>query len=188
MFSEYKELKRIVPMNRWWPAFITFLLGLVVVPAFVYLYISYGRPPVSVSDAAFPMEKSFVRKALHRRIDSEMEKAPFDATPDNRLAGAKIYREQCAFCHGGLNDKSSAGTNMYPSAPRLWQPHQGGVVGVSDDPVGETYWRVKNGIRLTGMPSYQHLLNEQQMWQVSLLLSKANEPLSDDLRSALEGK
>jgi len=26
------------------------------------------------------------------------------------------------------------------------------VKGVSDDPAGETYWKVANGIRLTGMP------------------------------------
>ena len=51
------------------------------------------------------------------------------------------------------------------------------MVGVSDDPVGETYWKVKNGIRLTGMPSFEKALTEDQMWQVSLLLSKADKPL-----------
>ena len=74
---------------------------------------------------------------------------------------------------------------MFPSAPQLWVSHKAGVVGVSDDPVGETYWRVKNGIRLTGMPSYQKVLSVEQMWQVSLLLSKANEPMSDELRAIL---
>ena len=52
-----------------------------------------------------------------------------------------------------------------------------GVVGVSDDPVGETYWKVKNGIRLSGMPSYQTLLTDEQIWQVSTLLSQATSPL-----------
>jgi mono/diheme cytochrome c family protein len=52
-----------------------------------------------------------------------------------------------------------------------------GVVGVSDDPVGETYWKIKNGIRLSGMPSYGHALTETQLWQVSLLLSKADQQL-----------
>jgi mono/diheme cytochrome c family protein len=54
---------------------------------------------------------------------------------------------------------------------------QSGVVGVSDDPVGETYWKIKNGIRLSGMPAYGKALSETQMWQVSLLLSMANKPL-----------
>jgi mono/diheme cytochrome c family protein len=50
-------------------------------------------------------------------------------------------------------------------------------VGVSDDPVGETYWKVRNGIRLSGMPSFDTLLNETQMWQVSVLLANADKPL-----------
>ena len=32
--------------------------------------------------------------------------------------------------------------------------------------MGVTYWKVKNGIRLTGMPSFQKALTEQQMWRV----------------------
>jgi thiosulfate dehydrogenase len=48
---------------------------------------------------------------------------------------------------------------------------------VSDDPVGETYWKVANGIRLTGMPSYKNILTDTQMWQVSLLLANADKPL-----------
>jgi hypothetical protein len=37
--------------------------------------------------------------------------------------------------------------------------------GVTDDPVDETYWKVANGIRLTGMPAYQGFLTNDQLWQ-----------------------
>jgi len=47
--------------------------------------------------------------------------------------------------------------------------------GVTDDDVGETYWKVKNGIRLTGMPGYVSSLSENEMWQVSLLLLHADK-------------
>jgi thiosulfate dehydrogenase len=50
-------------------------------------------------------------------------------------------------------------------------------MGVTDDPPGETYWKVANGIRLTGMPSYRSVLTDTQMWQVSLLLANADKPL-----------
>jgi thiosulfate dehydrogenase len=56
---------------------------------------------------------------------------------------------------------------------------------VSDDAVGETYWKVKNGIRLTGMPSYDKALSETEMWQVSLLLSRADKPLPADAAKML---
>ncbi|MGA8782366.1 MAG: cytochrome c, partial [Terracidiphilus sp.] len=51
------------------------------------------------------------------------------------------------------------------------------VVGVSDDPPAETFWKVDNGIRLTGMPSYHDVLSETQIWQVTLLLANADKPL-----------
>ena len=48
------------------------------------------------------------------------------------------------------------GSNMFPGAPRFGKASQRhDAVGVSDDPPGETYWKVFNGIRLTGMPSYK---------------------------------
>ncbi len=66
---------------------------------------------------------------------------------------------------------------MFPHAPPLWKKHHGDVVGVSDDPPGETYWKVANGIRLTGMPAFNKTLSENEMWQVSLLLANADKPL-----------
>ena len=51
-----------------------------------------------------------------------------------------IYREQCASCHG-LKAPSKFGPTMFPRSPQLWERHtdEPEVVGVSDDPVGETY-------------------------------------------------
>jgi hypothetical protein len=75
---------------------------------------------------------------------------------------------------------------MYPRAPQLWAPHGHGIVGVSDDPPGETYWKVKNGIRLSGMPAYAKVLSETEMWQVSLLLAHANETQPDAVMNLLK--
>jgi mono/diheme cytochrome c family protein len=161
---------------------IVFVLGIVagilVLPAIAYLYFVFGRPPVAVADDAFPFEKQVVRVPLRARIEAEMPKQPaIPASDENLVAGATIYREQCASCHGLKEHPSAFGASLYPRTPQLWEKHKNGVVGVSDDEPGMTYWRVKNGIRLTGMPSYQKLLNDTQLWQVSLLLSKADKPL-----------
>ena len=55
---------------------------------------------------------------------------------------------------------------------------------MTDDPASETYWKVANGIRLTGMPSFNNKLSDTQMWQVSQLLAHANE-ISDPVKRAL---
>jgi mono/diheme cytochrome c family protein len=75
---------------------------------------------------------------------------------------------------------------MYPPPPQLWKKHAtGNVVGVSDDDAGETYWKVANGIRLTGMPAFNHVLTDTQMWQVTLLLKNADQQLPDPVMKIL---
>jgi thiosulfate dehydrogenase len=156
------------------------VLGLIAVPVLVFVYFRYGHPPVAVSDTALPMEKQIVDVPLDARIDREYpRKAGLDASEANLEIGAHIYRQQCAACHGLYGLPSSFGKTMYPRAPQLWAPHRDGVVGVSDDPPGVTYWKVKNGIRLSGMPSFDHVLNDTQMWQVTQLLATADKPLPE---------
>ncbi len=164
-----------------------FLLCLVTIPLCVFLYLRVGHPPVAVGDAPFMVEKQIVGIPLRARIDAEMpSKAPIEANETNLASGARVYREQCAVCHGIYGQPSSAGENMYPHAPSLWRKHGTGVVGVSDDPPGETYWKIANGIRLTGMPAFNKTLNETEIWQVTMLLANADKPMPDSVMSLLK--
>lgn len=170
--------------------FISFVLGilfaLVVIFVGGYLYLHYGHPPVAVNDPAFPYEAQIVHVPLSARIAREIKKPPFPVSEDAFERGAEVYREDCAFCHGIPGADSAYGTSMYPAAPQLWRKHKkGNVVGVSDDEPGETYWKVKNGIRLTGMPSYEELLSDNEIWDVSLLLKNADQKLPDPVMKAL---
>ena len=154
------------------------ILGLLTIPLIVFLHFKYGHPPVAVADQGYRLEKELVSVPLQARIDREMPRSsPIEASATNLESGAHIYRQQCASCHGLYGRPSTFAAHMYPEAPQLWAPHENGVVGVSDDPPGETYWKVANGIRLSGMPSYDKILNPTQMWQVSLLLANADKPL-----------
>jgi thiosulfate dehydrogenase len=154
------------------------LIGLLIVPLCIWAYLTAGSPPVATNDKPCPFEEAIVHLPLHARIDRELIKTPpVGASPTNLEIGAHIYRKQCAACHGLYGLPSSFAKSMYPEAPQLWEPHRDGVVGVSDDPPGETYWKVANGIRLSGMPSFSKVLNQTEMWQVSQLLANADKPL-----------
>lgn len=154
------------------------LIGLLLLPAGMWAWFKYGKPPVAVADSPFPMERQIAGGALHARIDKEVPgEVKAQANEATFIAGAHIYRQQCSFCHGVYGSASIVGGHMFPDAPPLWEKHHGEVVGVSDDPAGETYWKVANGIRLTGMPAYKQVLSEAEMWQVSVLLANADKPL-----------
>jgi mono/diheme cytochrome c family protein len=155
------------------------ILGLILVPLAILVWFHWGNVPVAVADPPLPMEKQITHVALDARIAREMPgNAPIQADQDNLTAGAQVYRDQCAVCHGFHGKPSSFAAHMYPKAPALWEKHKNSdVVGVSDDAPGETYWKVANGIRLTGMPAFKDTLSDTQMWQVSLLLANADRPL-----------
>ena len=154
----------------------TFLLGLVVgllvLPASVYVYLRSGYAQVATSATPLPFERQLARMALHARMSKEVPvQSPIPATEPSLLAGAILYREYCAVCHGlaGVPQTPTA-KGMFPKPPELMRGK-----GVTDDPAGETYWKAANGIRLTGMPGYRGSLSDEQLWQVSQFLATADK-------------
>jgi thiosulfate dehydrogenase len=162
-------------------AIASFVASVLLLTFGVYIYLAVGKPPVATADPPFPLEQKIVRVPLYARIKREMPaRAPISASEENLNAGASIYEDKCESCHGTADEPSSMAKSMFPQPPQLWSRRANGAVGVSDDPVGETYWKVRNGIRLSGMPAYGKALSETELWQVSLLLSMANKPLPAD--------
>ncbi len=166
------------------------VIGIILVPLAVLGWLHFGKVPVAVSDPPLPQEQLITSGPLEARIHKEMvQKPPIQPQEDDLVAGAHVYSNQCAVCHGFHGQPSKFGTHMFPSAPPLWEKHHNGdVVGVSDDPPGETYWKVANGIRLTGMPAYKGVLTETQMWQVTILLANADKPLPPAAVALLKGE
>lgn len=161
---------------------LAFLVGLIVLPLFGWLYFRFGYAPVATASSPMPFEKRLAHMALNARIDKEAPKSsPVQATDDNYMAGAHLYRANCAVCHGLPGQPASpTSKGMYPKPPQLFKGH-----GVTDDPAGETYWKVANGIRLTGMPAYTGSLSQTELWQVSLLLANADK-VSAQVRDVLQ--
>ena len=163
----------------------TFVLGLifgvVLVVAALYLYFMTGMAPAAATASPMPFEKKLAHAALNARIGREMPKnVPIPADEAAYTAGAVVYRDQCAVCHGVPGSEQTAiAKGMFPKPPQLFKGK-----GVTDDEPGETYWKVANGIRLTGMPAFGKSLSETQIWQVSLLLANADK-VPDSIKKSL---
>lgn len=154
------------------------VVGILLVPVIIYCYFRFGYAPVATTASPIPFERKLAHMGLDARIDKEAPKnPPFQATDADLQSGAHLYRKHCAVCHGSSNaPKTATAKGMYPHPPQLLKGK-----GVTDDPAGETYWKVANGIRLTGMPSYKDSLSDKEMWQISLLLAGADKLPSDVL-------
>ena len=153
-----------------------FVLGVVVTVLAgvvgVFAYFASGMAPAATSAPPMPFEKLLAGMALHARVSREMPKqSPLAVNEANLLAGAGIYQQHCAVCHGLPGAEQTAiAKGEFPRPPHLFRGK-----GVTDDEAGETYWKVANGIRLTGMPGFEKSLTPDQMWQVSLLMANADK-------------
>ncbi len=151
-----------------------FVLGVVfglfiLAPLGAYLYAKLGLLSLATTAKPFPLEEMLAKTALRADIGSAKDQPdPLPVTDENLLAGARLYREQCEVCHGAAGQpKGQIAAGMFPPPPQLFQGH-----GVTDDPEGETFWKVSHGIRLSGMPRYDALA-ETARWQVTMLLKHA---------------
>jgi mono/diheme cytochrome c family protein len=78
----------------------------------------------------------------------------------------KIYREDCAGCHGSPGRLSKWGTNdFYPRAPQFAEE-------AADMEPAEMFTIVKYGIRYTGMAGWQDVSSDDEIWKVVTFLNK----------------
>ena len=160
------------------------LIGVLLVAAGGYFYFATGRAPVAVTAPDMPFERRFARMALHAYLDKLQHPAPaVPADEKNLMEGAKVYKENCAVCHGlpGIAPTAIA-EGMAPRPPQLFKG-----MGVTDDEEWESYWKVEGGIRMTGMPGFKGRLNETQIWQAAVLVKNADK-ISLAVRAELAGE
>jgi len=148
------------------------LLAMLLIAGGGYYFVSSGRAPVATSAPPIPFETTLSRVGLHAYLDKLPHPEPqVPADEANLISGAKVYKEHCATCHGLPSEpKGAIALGMYPAPPQLFHG-----TGVTDDDAWESYWKVENGIRMSGMPAFKERLTEKQIWQVSVLVKNADK-------------
>lgn len=150
---------------------VVFGIGLVFLAG--YLFVVNGGMPVPTKSKPLPFEEKIAAVSLEVAMRGSADLKPTgDLTDEQLVKGAKLYLQNCALCHGlpGQADATAVAKGLFPGPPQLFQPDH----GVTEDPIGSTYWVVKNGIRLTGMPGFESALIDDELWSVSRLVQKAN--------------
>ena len=159
------------------------VVGILLVLGAIYFYFATGRAPVATSAPNMPFERKMANMALHAYLDKLPHPTPqLPADEKNMLGGAKVYKENCAVCHGLPGQSQSAiAEGMAPRPPHLFKG-----TGVTDDDEWETYWKAEGGIRMSGMPGFKGSLTETQIWQVTVLLKNADK-VSPAVKAELVG-
>ena len=83
---------------------------------------------------------------------------PFDSASNAVAAGAKLFRHNCASCHGDEGTGRDKHPNLHSDRIRNATP-------------GELEWLLNNGSLRNGMPSWSRL-PEPQRWQIVSFLKE----------------
>ncbi|HET9401549.1 MAG TPA: c-type cytochrome [Candidatus Acidoferrales bacterium] len=140
-------------------------IGVLLVVAIVV--VDFGLMSFRADQTPSDFESKYAMKA----VDSSTKrgaanlKNPIQPTDLNLLDGMRAYKTYCAGCHGDpAQPKSPLAESFYPPAPQF-------LSDMPDMPENENFYIIKHGIRFTGMPAWEKLAGDEQIWKVATFLS-----------------
>ena len=162
-----------------------FLLGIVltllVLIAGAFWFVKTGRVSFEADQQPSDFETRFAMGAVDAATDRRAPdvKNPIPATEENIIAGAHLYLDHCAGCHGvPSNPDSQFGHSFNPPVPQFFKD-------TPDMPDNQSFYIIQHGIRWSGMPAWNKTLNENQNWQIVSFLSNI-EKLSPAAKKVLD--
>jgi mono/diheme cytochrome c family protein len=138
-------------------------------------YIYSGAFDVAASTPHNVFEQWLFGTAMKRSVVamSGNVSEPPSFTDDMVKDGFDHYDDMCTVCHGGPGiERSEVGKGLNPQAPNLaeavkgWTPRQ-------------LFWIVKNGVKMTGMPSFGATHNDDEVWSIVAFIEKLPEITPD---------
>jgi len=88
------------------------------------------------------------------------------ATDEQIRAGAHFYNETCVYCHGGPGkDPVDIGKGLNPEPPFLADT-------VGDWTTAQLLWIVRNGVRMSGMPSFAGSHKDEEIVDVVAFIQR----------------
>jgi mono/diheme cytochrome c family protein len=138
------------------------VVTLLVVLGGACLVLYLGLFPIGADNPPGALERRLAKTATDAYLakNAPKQENPFQPTPANLVEGARTYEQHCAVCHGGVTKRISPLQDKFsPAVPQL-------VNRVPHDPDAEFWWITKHGYRLTGMPAWDGILSDDEIWKV----------------------
>ena len=130
----------------------TFILGLIVgilaFPVVILITAGLGLLSINANTSPTRWESALAKMVLNASVrrQSPYVPNPIDPTEEHLMAGMKLFKNDCAGCHGTPEtaSKNEADIVLYPNARQF-------VLHPPRKPDYQLFWIVKGGIRYTGM-------------------------------------
>lgn len=152
-----------------------FLAGIIIVLAieaaafFAYIYSgNFNVAANSPDPPGLDWVLTTVREnSIEERVKGVQVPANFDRLDTAR--GAGDFKNICTNCHVAPGaEHSKFGIGLDPLPPDL--------AGSADELApAEIFWIVKNGIKMTGMPSFEKAFSDPELWAITAFIKKLPE-------------
>jgi len=144
---------------------------LAVIAAAGAAYVQLGIMNVAASNPDNPI----VATVLHYTSDRSVEVRYAENTapagldkPEVIKAGAVLYAANCAVCHSAPGmERTAVSKGMNP------QPPQGFFRATRHPKITEQFWYIKNGVKMSGMPSFAATHKDDDLWALAAFITKA---------------
>ena len=146
------------------------VLTCVLLASGVYAVSRFGWYPIGADNPPSGLERMLAGRDLDVYADKHKPNVdnPVSPTAANLADGAKEYEEHCALCHGGAAAKiSPLATKFNPPAPQL-------INRIPHDEESWLFWVTKHGVRMTGMPTWDGVLSDDDIWKIIAFIKHSN--------------
>lgn len=99
--------------------------------------------------------------------------------PETIRAGFEHYNEMCVVCHGAPGvEAGEARAGLNPKPPLLAK-----LKDLKDDPLGEVFWIIKNGIKMTAMPAWGPTHSDDKIWAMVSFVRKLPDMSAEEYKA-----
>jgi len=152
-----------------------FLIGVIVtlfvMGATVVAVSQLGLYPMGADNPPGSIERTLAMRAMdvYAEKHKPAQRNPTELTAANLSTGATEYEEHCAFCHGGAKARVSPMRDKFnPPVPQL-------IDQIPDDDDAWIFWVTKHGVRMTGMPSWNGIMSDDEIWKIVAFIKQSDK-------------
>ena len=151
--------------------FLGVITALVVIALGAAFYLHFGFLSFNADEQPSATETKMAMAAVDASIERHAADAknPVQPTDANLLEAMKLYKTNCALCHGDPGAPETVlGKSFYPPVPQFMKEP-------ADMPGNQNFYIIKHGIAWTGMPAWGRTLNDDQIWKLTAFLAQMDK-------------
>ena len=150
---------------------VGFIFAVIVIIGSGYYLLKQGYVDFSADHEPSHSEIHLAMAAVDASTDrnAPQVKNPLAANEETLVAGARLFMDHCAGCHGlPSNPDSQFGRSFNPPVPQFFKEPP-------DMQENQNFYIIHHGIRWSGMPAWSSTLNDTQTWQLVTFLSNVEK-------------